>query len=76
MTIRDFLEPILDTSIHFLIFSIIGLFIIIRFAEKYASFLERFKSIRESFWLSVIIYTLGIYIVYTVFWILRELVIS
>ncbi len=76
MTIRDFLEPILDTSIHFLIFSIIGLFIIIKFGEKYVSFLESFKSIRESFWLSVILFSLGIYIVYSVFWILRKLVIS
>ena len=76
MTIRDFLEPILDTSIHFLIFSIIGLFIIIKFGEKYVSFLESFKSIRERFWLSVILFSLGIYIVYSVFWILRKLVIS
>ena len=62
LTIRDILNFFLDTPIFPLVISIVTFFILIKLLEKYGSFLDRFKFIKESFWISIILFSVGAFI--------------
>jgi len=62
LTIRDILNFFLDTPILPLVISIVTFFILIKLLENYSSFLDRFKFIKESFWISIILFSVGAFI--------------
>jgi len=62
LTIRDILNFFLDTPILSLVISIVTFFILIKLLENYSSFLDRFKFIKGSFWISIILFSVGAFI--------------
>ena len=62
MTIRDILDGILDTPIYLIIITIITGFIVLKILDDFTGFMDRFKFIKESFWLSTSVFAIGTYI--------------
>jgi hypothetical protein len=62
LTIREILNFFLDTPIFPFVISVVTFFILIKLLDKYGSFIERFKFIKESFWISTILFSIGVFV--------------
>ena len=62
LTIREILNFFLDTPILPFVISIVTFFILIKLLDKYSLFIERFKFIKESFWISFILFSIGAFV--------------